>query len=184
MQGKRGQRAREVGALATLACWVAALALVSTPAAAEFRLGGGVNYWRTLDDLEDEGFDDIDESGLSYVLSYQYVPGGLLRLEIDVEYFDEGFGGAASEAISPQGYLLVGSGFYAGLGVGVTYSDDFEDEVSDPFYGAKLGVDFELLPNFHLDVYANYRFDAWSELEEVDTDTVFLGAVVRLGFGG
>jgi hypothetical protein len=170
-------------AVAVLGC-LAVFLLVAAPrpAVAEARLGGGVNYWRTIDDLEDEGFDDVDESGLSYLLTYQYVPGGLLRFEVDLEYFDEGFGGATSGALSPQAYLLLGSGFYAGLGIGVTYSDDFEDEFSDPFYAAKLGVDLELLPNFHLDIHANYRFDAWRELEEADTDTVFLGAAVRFGF--
>ena len=94
----------------------------------EYRLGGGVHYWRTLDDLEDEGFDEIDDSGLAYVLSWQAVPGGLFKFEVDLEYFQEGFGGSTSDAISPQAYLIVGSGFYAALGGGIIYSDDFEDE--------------------------------------------------------
>lgn len=148
----------------------------------EYRLGGGVHYWRTLDDLEDEGFDEIDDSGLAYVLSWQAVPGGLFKFEIDLEYFEEGFGGATSEAISPQAYLIVGSGFYAALGGGIIYSDGFEDELSDPFYAARVGLDMELLPRFHIDVNANYRFDAWGELDEVDTDTVTLGAMVRFAF--
>ena len=163
------------------AAFLVAVAVGAPPAAAaEHRIGGGVHYWKTVDDLADDDF-DVDEDGLATVLSYQYVPGGLLRLEVDVEYFEKGFGGSTDAAYSPQVYLVLGSGWYAALGGGVIYSSDFEDDVSDPFYAARLGLDMELLPRLHLDLNANYRFDAWSELENADTDTVTLGAVVRFG---
>jgi hypothetical protein len=161
---------------------VAFLGWVLPPAlaAAEHRIGGGVHYWKTVDDFADEDF-DVDEDGLATVVSYQYVPGGLLRLEVDVEYFEKGFGGATDAAYSPQAYLVLGRGWYAALGGGVIYSSDFEDDVSDPFYAARVGLDMQLLPRLYLDLSANYRFDAWSELGDADTDTVTLGAVVRFG---
>lgn len=155
------------------------LALAAPASAAEHRLGGGVHYWQTVDDLEDEGFDEIEEDGRSFVLSYQYVPAGLVKLQLDAEYFEEGFGGATEEALSPQLYLVLGNKLYAAVGVGLTYSDEFEDSWSDPFYAARVGLDLLLLPRTHLDINANYRADAFSELEEADTDAITLGAVLR-----
>ncbi|HYO16263.1 MAG TPA: hypothetical protein VE685_23945 [Thermoanaerobaculia bacterium] len=156
-----------------------ALAISVSAQAAEHRLGGGIHYWQTVDDLEDEGFDEIEEDGRSFVLSYQYVPAGLVKLQLDAEYFEEGFGGATEEAISPQLYLVLGGKLYAAVGVGLTYSDQFEDSWSDPFYAARVGLDLLLLPRTHLDINANYRADAFSELEEADTDAITLGAVLR-----
>ena len=164
-----------------LAAGVLLLALAPAAEAAEHRFGLGVNYWRAVDDLVDEGF-DVEEDGLAPVLTYQYRPGGLLGVQVDLEYFVAGFGGSTSEAISPQVYVTVGGGLYGAVGIGVTYSSDFDDEFSDPFYAARLGLDFELLPKIHLDIHANYRADAFSELDEADTDTVILGAAVRAGF--
>jgi hypothetical protein len=154
------------------------------PASAEHRLGGGVHYWQTVDDLADDGFDTIDDEGESFVLSYQYVPTGLFKLQIDAEYFEKGFGGAAEEAFAPQLYLIAGNRIYAGIGIGMTYSKDFEDSWSDPFYAARMGLDFAILPRTHLDLNANYRTNAFSQLDEADTDTVTLGAVLRFRLGG
>ena len=173
----------------TRACILLAIALpaalaMSAPAAAEHRLGVGANYWRSIDELADER--DIEDDGIAYFATYQYRPGGLIGLEIDLEHFDEGFGGVTEEAYSPQIYVLVGSGWYAGLGAGVLYhrsgGDSSEDETSDVFYAAKLGVDITLVPKVHLDIAANYRFDALQDLDEADTDVVFLGAAVRFAF--
>lgn len=159
--------------------------VASTPAqAAEKRLGFGVHYWRTVDDIDDDGVDDIDDDGVSYLGSYQILPGGLLSFELDVEYFEEGFGGSPDSVFSPQAFLLVGHGLYAGVGVGVGYSDGFEDDFSDPFYMARLGFNIELLPKLFLDVNANYQANAFDELDEADTDAITLGALLRFGIGG
>lgn len=162
-----------------------ALCLLSLPAlpaaAADHRIGGGFHYWRTVDELREDDF-DIDDSGLATVFSYQYVPGGLIKLEVDVEYFDDGFGGSLQETYSPQVYLVVGSFVYGAVGTGVLVSDGFADEVSDPFLAAKVGIDTLLLPKLHLDINANYRFDDWNQLEDADTDTVSLAALIRLSF--
>ncbi len=165
---------------------IALLGLVAGSAApaqaGEHRLGFGFHYWKTVDELQDEGFDDIDDSGLSEVFSYQYLPSPVLRWEIDVEYFDKGFGGATESAYSPQIFLLFGRGIYAGLGIGAIYSSGLADDWSDPFYAARAGFDLLLLPKIHLDINANYQFDAWKQLDDVDTDTLTLGAIARFSF--
>ena len=178
---------RKLEAVLTASLMIVALtAVLASPAGAgEHRIGAGVNYWKTIDDLDDEGFEnigDIDDSGIAEVVSYQYWPKGLIGFEVDLEHFPDGFGGSTDDAWSPQVYITLGHGIYGGLGVGVTNSSDFEGDWSDPFYAAKLGFNMALLPHISLDLYGNYRFDAWSELNDADTDTVFLGALVRVTF--
>jgi opacity protein-like surface antigen len=145
--------------------------------AADHRIGLGVHHWQTVDDLADEGFEGLDDSGTSGIVSYQYMPEGVFSFELDLEYFADGFGGSTEPAYSPQAYLLVGHGLYAGVGVGNVISDG---ESSDPFYAAKVGFDFAIIPRVSVDVNANYRFDDWSLIDEADTDTVTFGALLRL----
>jgi hypothetical protein len=164
---------------AALAAMLAA-AIPALAAAGEHRIGFGYHYWKTVDDLDD--LNDIEDEGYATVVSYQYLPGGLLRFEADVEYYPDGFGGTTESAYAPQIYVLVGRLVYAGVGVGVTQSDGFAsgDEWSDPWYAARAGLDILLLPRLHLDINANYRVDAFEELEEVDTDALTIGAALRL----
>ncbi|MGH9380683.1 MAG: hypothetical protein ACRD2Z_08740 [Thermoanaerobaculia bacterium] len=176
-------RHRAIVGIAALLMLVGIIA--ATPAqAAEKRLGFGVHYWRTVDDIDDEGLGDIEDDGVSYLGSYQILPGGLLSFEFDLEYFEAGFGGSEDAVFSPQAFLLVGHGLYAGVGVGVGYSDGFEDDVSDPFYIARVGFNMELLPKLFLDINANYQANAFSELDQADTDAITLGALLRFGLGG
>ena len=49
----------------------------------------------------------------------------------------------------------------------------------------RAGVDLEILPSIFLDLNANYRFETWDferAAEEIDTDVVTAGAIVRLEF--
>ena len=115
-------------------------------------------------------------------LTYQYAPEGWFRFELDLEYYEAGFGGSTDAAVSPLAFLLLELGLYAGVGVGVTVSDGLDDNVSDPFYAARLGYDFAPLPNVHIDLNANYRADAFSALEDADTDALTLGASLRIAF--
>ena len=164
--------------LAVSAALAALAVLVPVPAfAADHRIGVGIHYWQTVDDLADEGFEGLDDSGTSGILSYQYMPEGIFSFELDLEYFADGFGGSTESAFSPQAYLLVGHGLYAGVGVGNVVSDG---ESSDPFYAAKVGVDFAIVPRVSVDINANYRFNDWSLIDEVDTDTITFGALLRL----
>lgn len=172
---RRMRRIRKTGLF-----WKLLLLCLACPAVAhgaEQSLGLGVHYWRTVSELSHSSF---DRSGAAGMLSYQYVPVGLFRIEGDLEYFPKGFGGADTTAWSPQVYLLVGHRLYAGVGAGVIYSDSFDGKLSDVFYAARIGTDFAVLPRLHLDVNANYRFKDWNQIDQASTDTVTLGAVLRL----
>ena len=148
--------------------------LTAGNALAEHRLGGGVNYWVMLKDLDDKDFDD---KGLSYLVSYQYWKGPFgveLAGELLPKRLDE-------TALAPQAYLLFGGTLYAGGGIGIIYSDG--DFAKQPFFALKVGVNLELIPHTFVDISANYRFsnneDLRDETKGVDTDTVFLGAAFR-----
>ena len=152
---------------------------VAARAESEHRFGVGQLYWQSLGDIAEAG---LDEDGTAPFLTYQYVPEGIFRLELDLEYYKDGFGGSDSAAYTPLAFVLVEFGVYAGLGVGVTVSDGLSDNVSDPFYAARVGWDFQLVPRLHFDVNANYRADTFKELEDYDQDSITLGAAVRLEF--
>ena len=164
---------------------IAALALVAIAApasAGEHRLGVGVHYWKNLDSISDDLPDfQVDDDGLTTVLSYQYVA-GLVRFELDAEYFESGFEGSTDWAVAPQAYVLIGRGLYGGIGVGTTYSNDFGSSFSDPYFIAKAGFDLLLLPKIHLDLNADYRFANWDEIDDYSTETITLGATVRFTF--
>lgn len=156
---------------------------IAAPASAgEHRLGFGLHYWQSIEQLDDDFPDfDIQDDGVSEVLSYQYLA-GFIRFEVAAEYFDEGFQGSLDWAVSPQVYILAGRGIYGGLGVGATYSDFANGSWSDPYYIAKAGFDFLLLPKIHLDLNADYRFLEWEDLDDYDSDTITFGATVRVAF--
>jgi hypothetical protein len=165
----------------------AALVLVLlVPAAAfagEHRLGFGYHYWQTLDDIDLDSLGDLDDEGSSALISYQYLPGGLLRFEFDFEYYEDGFGSSGS-AYSPQAFVLFGRFFYAGVGVGATKRDDplIGDDWTDPWYAGRIGLDMLLLPRFHLDLNANYRANAYRDLSDAEFDTMTFGASARFSF--
>src|SRR5262245_5011250 len=173
---------RRPDAKRSLGLFLLPLCLFLLPArveAGEHRFGAGVHYWKTVEDIADELPEfDIDEDGLTGVLSYQYVA-GFTRFELAAEYFEAGFQGSNDWAVAPQAYVLVGRGFYGGVGVGVTYSDFADGDWSDPYFIGKVGIDLLLLPKVHLDINADYRFAEWDQLGDADTDTVTLGATVR-----
>ena len=160
---------------------VITLSLTGGARAAEHRFGFGGHYWRALDDVAEEL--DVEEEGVAPYVTYQFVPAGIVKLELDLEYFEAGFGGSTSEAFAPAAYVLVEWGLYGGVGVGVTVSDTLDDNVSDPFYAARLGWDFQVLPRLHVDLNANYRANTFAELEDYDTGSITLGAAVRVALG-
>lgn len=167
-----------------IAITAALLALAFAPAAdaAEHRLGLGLHYWSTIDSVGD--LEGIEDEGSSWLVTYQLKPAGFFKLELDVEVFDEGFAGSTDTSFAPQAFVLVGGFVYGGVGAGVTVSDGLQDNVSDPFFMVKLGLDFTVLPRVHLDVGAIYRFDDWEAVEEVDfdSDTYTLGVAARVVF--
>ena len=170
------------GSGSKIALTLVLLAAVAWPArAAEHRFGVGYHYFETVNKINAPG--DINDSGNSVVISYQYLPGGFLRFEGDFELYPDGYGGSSGKAYSPQAYLLFGRGIYAGVGVGITKSDSFPngDNWSDPWYAARVGLDLLLLPKVHLDINANYRADAFRQLDNAKSDAITLGASVRIG---
>ena len=144
------------------------------------RLGIGAHYWTTVDNIDDDNF---DEDGIAWLASYQFWP-SLIGLELAVEWLDKGFGGSDDDVFLPQAYLLVGGWIYAAAGIGGYYSDG--DLADDPFYALRAGLNLNILPSIYLDINANYRFENWDDLRDDDTDidedTITLGAAVRLGF--
>ncbi len=172
---------RRIVSMFPLSICLLVAALLSSPALAEVRLGGGVHYWTALDDIEVDDV-NIDESGSSFIASLQWLPGGLFYLEADLEYFDEGFGGGNAGALAPQAFALAGIGaIYGGLGIGVTYNDELEgNDFSDPFYTLRAGLDFELLPRIHLDIHGNYIFNAFSDIDGASEEAITLGAIARI----
>ncbi|HEV8629045.1 MAG TPA: hypothetical protein VGV61_01925 [Thermoanaerobaculia bacterium] len=151
--------------------------------AAEHRFGLGELYWRSIHDLGGSG---LKSNGVAPYLTYQYVPAGIFKLELDLEYYRKGFGGSTSAAYSPVAWVLIEFGLYGGVGIGVTFSDSLSSNVSDPFYAARLGYDFQLVPRLHFDVNANYRANTFKDLrrgvKSYDTDSITFGAAARVAF--
>jgi hypothetical protein len=165
-----------------LAGWgmLLALALGAVGADAGHRVGGGANYWKTLDDIE---LTNIDEEGFGYFVGYQYLSQSLWGLGLELEQLPDGWGGSEDDVYAPQAYLMLGRTLYVAGGAGYYYTDgEFADQ---PFYNLRAGVDLPLAPAVSLDVFANYRLDDWDDLGEsdtnVDTDTVILGVALRFG---
>ncbi len=144
------------------------------------RVGGGIHYWKTIDELKDE-HQSIDDSGIAWVVSYQYAP-GLIKIEADLEIFPNGYGGSEETTLSPQAFIELGSAIYAAVGIGTVYANDLDKTFSDPIYILRVGLDLELLPRLFLDINGNYYFTNWEEWNDVDTDTITLGAQVRVAF--
>ena len=147
--------------------------------AEDWTVGGGIHYWRTVKDISDEDY-DVDKDGIAYMASLQFAPATLLKLECDLEIFPDGFGGSTKTTYAPQGYLIIGSGIFAGLGVGINYDDEWAD---DPFYVLRAGLNIEVLPSIILEVNAQYMFMEWKKIndadKDIDTDTITLGAMLR-----
>jgi hypothetical protein len=160
--------------------WMAALILAagaSTGLAGDMRLGAGANYWTVLDDLDAE---DVDDSGFSYLGTFQY-RGDFVGVELDLEFLPSRF---EEDFIAPQAYVILGSAIYAAAGLGILYAN--EEFANEPFFALKAGLDLEIAPQLFLDLSANYRFNDTAELgnrdTDIDTDTVFLGAALRVAF--
>lgn len=144
------------------------------------RLGAGLHYWIAMEDID---VDDVDENGYSLIFSYQYVGAGFFKIETDLGLTQEGYAGSDSTVWSPQAYFLIGKGLYGGVGVGINYSDG--DFAQNPYYALRAGIDLEVLPSIFLDINGNYRFENWDfddVQDDISTDTVTLGAILRLEF--
>jgi hypothetical protein len=157
-----------------------ALFIAAVPAAAiESRLGVGVHLWRSADDLWTHPGGGVRHD-LAGVLSYQLVLFRPLKLQLDVEYFPNGFGGAGLVAVFPQGLIVVGDRWYGAVGAGWIVPQDQEGNISNVIYLARLGADFPLRPRLRFDVFAEQRAGEVRGLSEGGTDTVTFAMVLRL----
>jgi hypothetical protein len=163
---------------AVVAFALAWLAAVPGAQAGTHKLGVGANYWKTISNLDSTDITNINEDGLSWLASYQYVPAGIFKLELDVEYYPS-LAVDGNTFWSPEAFVLIGGTLYGGVGIGTYYSDGIFNKT--PFYMLRAGLDFAILPFLSLDINANYRFDDWSSFstDDLDTDTIRLGAAVR-----
>ena len=147
---------------------------------AEQRIGGGVEYLRTLGDIKDDN--GFDENAFGIFASYQY-GARLFKIEADVEWIPD-FGGTGKALIQPQAYALIGGLIYGGAGIGIgNFDGEWE---SDPFYALRAGVDFNL-SGLDFDVFAVYRFQDAEMTENLgtsDLDAVTFCALIRFRIGG
>jgi hypothetical protein len=147
----------------------------AAPAQAGYRVGGGVEYLKTLGDIKDTP--EFDSNAFGFLASGQY-NARLFKIEGDVEWILD-FGGSSKSLIQPQAYLLVGSGVYGGAGIGIGYFDG--DWQNDPFYALRVGVDFTL-GGLNLDAFTLYRFqdtEVFENFGSQDLNSITFGAVVR-----
>ena len=153
------------------------VSLLAVPAFAGTRIGGGIHYLKTVGDIKDApGF---DENAIGFMGSIAF-SGSLLRFEGDVEFIPD-YAGSGKLMWAPQGYALIGSFIYGGVGIGIGHIADFGWQ--DPFYALRAGVDF-MAGSLDLDVFASYRFQKIDDLSHLGVDdfnSVTLGALIRFG---
>lgn len=145
------------------------------------RLGVGAHYWRTVDSIDDR---DFDRDGVSWLVTYQNTLLPLLKYQVDLEMFPSSFAGSKKTVYAPQLLGIVGHWIYVGAGIGILYADSsFADR---PFYLLRAGLDLPILPSLRLDINANYHFSEWKGISEtaddIESDTITLGAALRLSF--
>ena len=161
---------------------VLSLVLVGTLAAPALagRIGGGVEYMKTLGDIKDE--EEFDADALAILGSYQ-IDLTMFKLEADVEWVLD-FGGSGKSLILPQAYALFGDFIYGGVGIGTaTFGGEWAE---DPFYALRAGVVLET-DSMDIDLYALYRFHdtkIFEDFEEQDLDSITFAAQVRFPIGG
>lgn len=145
------------------------------------QIGVGAHYWTALDDID---ADEMESDGLAWYLTARLLPDSLVSIGLEIEQFPDDYGGSPDTVYAPAAYLIVGQGVYGAIGVGGYYTDG--DFAADPFYALRVGLITEALPSIYLDINANYRFDDWNDLDnedqDIDTDTVTLGAAIRIQF--
>ncbi len=155
---------------------VGLLAALALPAHAT-GVGAGARYFKTIDELDGP----FEEDGLAPLLTVKQDLAALLSFQVDLVLYPDGYAGAAKDVLAPEAFLVLGQSLYAALGAGTLYADG---DFGDPFFVARVGFDLELLPGLHLDINGNYEFAEWEGINEVDdeadSDTITLGAAVRL----
>lgn len=165
--------------LKMVALVLAVLVVFSVQAQAGHRIGGGVQYLKTLGDIKDHP--DFDEHAFGFLASYQFAA-GLFKIEGDIEWIPD-FGGTDKSLWQPQAYALLGGLIYGGVGIGSGYFDG--DWFSEPFYALRVGVDLAL-GGLDFDVFTLYRFqdaEFYQDLGESSLDSLTFAALIRFAIG-
>lgn len=155
---------------------------VGTSVAAGFELGAGANYWYSIKEAKDKSF---DRDGLGWMVSSRIPLGDFLAIGLEVEQSPDNYVGMEERLYLPAAYAFIGNTIYAGIGIGTYYYDG--DFYSDTWYALRAGLKFPLITNaLMLDVNVNYRVENWEDIEDVkknvDSDTLMVGAALRLAF--
>jgi hypothetical protein len=87
-----------------------ALCSWAVSAQADSSLGLGARYFQTVDSLDKP----FEESGLAPLISLKMELASLLHVQVDGVLYPDGYAGSDKDVFSPQAFLLLGSGLYAG----------------------------------------------------------------------
>ena len=147
--------------------------------AIENRIGLGVHLWTPAGELRENPL-AMDENELTGLVSYQLVLFRPLKVQVDLEYFPNGFGGTGIVFVFPQAFIVLGDRWYVAAGAGCFYSTRIVGKTSDAVYLARIGTDLPVRPRLHLDVFAEQRAPEVKGLTELDEDEISFAAVLRL----
>ena len=144
--------------------------LGTTATDAEAGFGIGLHYLATLGDIKDHP--EFDSGALGFLAVYS-LGAGLINFEADLEWVPNyAFG---EDLWEPSAYAFVGGFIYGGVGIGIgNYNGDW---MSDPFYALRVGVKLAML-----DIFASYRFQKWSDFDDVESDdlnSITFGALFK-----
>lgn len=148
----------------------------------DFELGVGATYWYSIDEAKDKSF---DRDGLGWLISSRFPLSKAFAIGIEVEQSPDNFVFLDERLYLPSAYALIGDGIYCGLGIGTYYYDG--DFYGDVWYALRAGFKVPLVGRaLVLDVNVNYRVEDWDGIkdadDDVDTDTLMVGAALRLVF--
>ena len=163
----------------TISCLLILMGSSLTASAMEQQIGVGAHYWT---EVEHTNIFDMDDSGMAFLVSYRNQLTSLMGFEVDLEVADKDYAGQGETVLAPQVFVFVGADIYAGVGIGVNYADG---DFGSPYYLLRVGYNLEILPSIFLDINVNYRAEKWdvdAMAEDLSTETITLGAFVRIGF--
>ena len=146
---------------------------------AETSIGVGPRVYKTIDSLPKQ----FDESGLGGAIDVTVGLSEWLSGQVGLAVFGDGYAGSEEEVLSPQALLLVGQDLYAGVGVGILYSD--ADLADSPFPIIRAGGKFGLTEGIDLDLSLSYELGNWEGVNDFDEDeeSDVLVAAFTLRFG-
>lgn len=160
--------------------------------AGDHSFGVGVHYFYTLDEIGDELGDSVSsifkDDGFAYNFSYRYKFNQRFGFLTEVQLYPDGYHDAKT-VVSPRIFMLLGKSIYGGIGMGwnnVRWRDETKDlhvsgDWTDPFYMLRAGLEFSIfVEHLLLDIHADYEFNYWNDVKELDSDILTFGAGIRI----